>query len=194
VDFSAFNLQEKRPQLVRRIKALQPEASNRAIAEAIGVAHETISRDVRAGTSVPGSDNEITGIADQAGTDVPAVEPAPDDEAAAVDEDEEELPAFLCGEGWTVRERAHAYAVYLGLPAALQPTVGVRIVRMSSSFPLRRSNAMSEIPAESLQATLARANELSRTLQPSNLVIISLSPVGNEADRAGATGLQHLAP
>jgi hypothetical protein len=34
-----------------------------------------------------------------------------------------ELPAFLCGEGWTRRERAHAYALYLGLPAALQPTV-----------------------------------------------------------------------
>lgn len=39
---------EKRPGLVRRIKELQPEASNRAIAEAIGVAPATVDRDVHA--------------------------------------------------------------------------------------------------------------------------------------------------
>jgi hypothetical protein len=51
-----------------------------------------------------------------------------DEEAeAAEDEDEEELPAFLGGDGWTMRERAHAYALYLGLPAGLQPTVAARV-------------------------------------------------------------------
>ena len=42
---SAFNLQEQRPELIRMIKALQPGASNRAIAEAIGVGGTTVRRD-----------------------------------------------------------------------------------------------------------------------------------------------------
>jgi hypothetical protein len=37
--------------------------------------------------------------------------------------DEDELPVFLQGEGWTLYERAHAYALYLSLPADVQPTV-----------------------------------------------------------------------
>jgi hypothetical protein len=47
MDFSAFNLQDKRPELVQRIKALQPEVSNRAIAAAIGVDEGTVRRDIR---------------------------------------------------------------------------------------------------------------------------------------------------
>jgi hypothetical protein len=39
------------------------------------------------------------------------------------DEADDNLPAFLTGDGWSQRERAHAYARYLGLPAALQPPV-----------------------------------------------------------------------
>jgi hypothetical protein len=105
VDFSPFNLQN-RPQLVRRIKELQPEASNRAIAEAIGVSEPTVRRDVNA-----------------ASFDAP--EPDDEEEEDVDDEADEgvELPAFLCGEDWTLRERAQAYALYLGLPADLQPTV-----------------------------------------------------------------------
>jgi hypothetical protein len=69
VDFSAFNLQEKRPQLVRRIKELQPEASQRAIGEAFGVDKRTVGRDL-------------------GGADAPA-EPEP------AETEVEELPAFL---------------------------------------------------------------------------------------------------
>jgi hypothetical protein len=45
VDFSPFNVQKTHPQLVQLIKALQPEASNRAIAEAIGVSEFTVRND-----------------------------------------------------------------------------------------------------------------------------------------------------
>ena len=43
---------EKRPELVRRIKDLQPETSQRAIAEALGVSNATVSRDLAPVTSV----------------------------------------------------------------------------------------------------------------------------------------------
>lgn len=43
---AAFNLQDKRPLLVRRIKELQPEASQRAIGHALGVGQATIHRDL----------------------------------------------------------------------------------------------------------------------------------------------------
>jgi hypothetical protein len=73
VDFSAFNLQEKRPALVRRIKALQPEASNRAIGQAVGVSDMTVGRDLTAATNVapepqPAADAEA--IPDEAATNV----------------------------------------------------------------------------------------------------------------------------
>lgn len=126
IDFSAFNLQEKRPELVQRIKALQPGASNRAIAEAIGVSRMTINRDIQPGTDVPVA-AEGAPVSEErnqlGGTSVP---PAPesaeaDDEAEA--EVEEELPAFLLGDDWSPRQRSQALAHYRSLPAALQPTV-----------------------------------------------------------------------
>jgi transposase-like protein len=42
---------------------------------------------------------------------------------APIDDEEVELPAFLCGDDWSPRERRHAYARYRALPADLQPTV-----------------------------------------------------------------------
>jgi hypothetical protein len=49
-DLSRFNLGDGRPALVRRIKELQPEASNRAIAAAVGVSHQTVNNDINPGT------------------------------------------------------------------------------------------------------------------------------------------------
>jgi hypothetical protein len=130
VDFSAFNVQDKRPELVRRIKELQPEASNRAIAEAIGVGHQSVMRDLNPGPDGPPEarqapqDARTDEVDGPHGPAVPEPDTEVDEEGEEVaDEAEEELPAFLGGDGWTTRERAHAYAVYLGLPAALQPTV-----------------------------------------------------------------------
>jgi ParB-like nuclease domain len=71
-------------------------------------------------------------------------------EPAGVEEDEaEDLPAFLCGEGWTRRERAHAYARYLGLPADLQPPVAALLNQTGICVPdicamLARITAMDE--------------------------------------------------
>jgi hypothetical protein len=133
-------VQGKRPQLVRRIKELQPEASNRAIAEAIGVAPATVDRDIHAASYEAKREAEAQGMLDRddppASHEAPELDDEPDEEDMEVgdddetdepedtdDQDEEELPEFLCGEGWTMRERAHAYALYLGLPAPLQPTI-----------------------------------------------------------------------
>jgi hypothetical protein len=77
VDFSAFNLQEKRPQLVNRIKALQPKASNRAIAKAIGVGHQTVGRDVGPGPDGPHKPAPVQTNAERPGPDGPS-QPEPD--------------------------------------------------------------------------------------------------------------------
>lgn len=61
IDLSDYDMQDERAELVQKIKALQPEASNRAIAEAIGVSKDTINRDVNAGSNEP---REITIDAD----------------------------------------------------------------------------------------------------------------------------------
>jgi hypothetical protein len=47
LDLSPFKVHETRPELVLTIKALQPEVSNRAIAEAIGVDEGTVRNDQR---------------------------------------------------------------------------------------------------------------------------------------------------
>jgi hypothetical protein len=174
VNFSAFKIHDKRPELVRRLKELQPEASQRAIAEALGVGQATVHRDLADSDESPGLDftsQEPPGelatpdplsVADSGESasegdeeedveeDDAEDEAEPDEVVGEMDEDEEELPAFLCGEGWTLRERAHTYARYLGLPAALQPTV---------------------------------ADLLHQPGICANLAIILLPPVGNEADR-----------
>ena len=67
LDFSPFNLQEMRPKLVQRIKALQPKASNRAIAKAIGVDEGTVRNDQKesdAENSAPKRDKAVltTGV------------------------------------------------------------------------------------------------------------------------------------
>ena len=46
IDLSSLNLGSKRPKLIKRIKELQPDASQRAIAKAVGVAQMTVSRDL----------------------------------------------------------------------------------------------------------------------------------------------------
>ncbi len=46
IDISAFNMGENRPALVRRIRELQPDASVRAIAEAIGEPKSNVHRDL----------------------------------------------------------------------------------------------------------------------------------------------------
>jgi hypothetical protein len=50
------------PSLVKRIKALQSKASNRAIAEAIGVAPATVDRDVQAASHEAVADQSINEI------------------------------------------------------------------------------------------------------------------------------------
>jgi hypothetical protein len=108
------------PQLIQRIKALQPEASNRAIAQAIGVDESTVRADARpAGNPAP-EPGRTTPVADE--SEPRAGNPArapdePDEAAGAYVEGEEELPDFLFTEGWTSPEHAHAYALYVGLPA-----------------------------------------------------------------------------
>jgi hypothetical protein len=121
VDFSRFNVQDTRPALVRRIKELQPEASNRAIAQAIGVDERTVRRDMPAAANA--ADLAPAASVSEEMLKAPAANAAPD--AVDADDDEEEvgLPAFLCGDDWSPRERRHAYALYLALPQELQPTV-----------------------------------------------------------------------
>ena len=46
IDLSSLNLGSKRPKLIKRIKELQPDASQRAIAKAVGVDQATVSRDL----------------------------------------------------------------------------------------------------------------------------------------------------
>jgi phage N-6-adenine-methyltransferase len=101
IDLSAFNIGDNRPDLVKRIKELQPEATTRAIGSAIGVSHTTVERDLKVGTDVP-DDRELDGnqqvgpSADNAsGTDVPEVEPEQDAESEPA---EELLPGLLPGD------------------------------------------------------------------------------------------------
>lgn len=47
IDLSPFNIGDNRPGLVRRIKDLQPESSERAIASAVGASPATIHRDLK---------------------------------------------------------------------------------------------------------------------------------------------------
>lgn len=47
IDLSSLNLGGKRPKLIKRIKELQPDASQRAIARAVGVGVGTVNRDLR---------------------------------------------------------------------------------------------------------------------------------------------------
>ena len=53
IDLSPFNIGDTRPALVRRIKDLQPEASVRAIAEAVGQPKSTIQQDLKPWTPPP---------------------------------------------------------------------------------------------------------------------------------------------
>jgi hypothetical protein len=85
----AFNVQEKRPELVRLIKELQPEASNRAIAEAIGVSEPTVRRDVNAAShDAPEPDEVAPGLESQAAV---ASHDAPEPDEA--DEEDERADA-----------------------------------------------------------------------------------------------------
>jgi hypothetical protein len=63
---------EARKRIAVRIKALQPEASNRQIATTLGVSRETVRRDL--GTNVPpqqGNPSKDKGAQSQGGTNVP---------------------------------------------------------------------------------------------------------------------------
>jgi hypothetical protein len=76
LDFSALNL-ENRPELVRRINELQPEASNRAIAEAIGVDERTVRRDTTTAAEAADVHEVISVPADLAEPPVAHAAPAP---------------------------------------------------------------------------------------------------------------------
>jgi hypothetical protein len=125
LDFSAFNLGERRPELVRRIKELQPEASNRAIAEAVRVAHITINRDLSDGTNVPHDPGIPLENEDFSETNVPTaplsepedVEGELEDGGEVEDDaeetfepedldDEDDLPAFLVRRSRPIPSRA----------------------------------------------------------------------------------------
>jgi hypothetical protein len=61
---------DQRREFAQRVKELQPEVSNRAIAEALGVSNQTINRDER-GTNVPPDGRDGQQNRDAAGTNVP---------------------------------------------------------------------------------------------------------------------------
>lgn len=54
----AARLPDERPLLVRRIKELQPEASTRSIAKAVGTSHVTVIHDLRSGNNLPPSQTQ----------------------------------------------------------------------------------------------------------------------------------------
>jgi hypothetical protein len=62
--------------LVRRIKELQPEASQRAIAEAIGVSHTTVDHDVSGGNKLPRSQDDGPATTDEPGNKLPSTSQA----------------------------------------------------------------------------------------------------------------------
>ena len=75
IDLSPFNIGDNRPGLVRRIKELQPDASNRAIAKAVGADEKTIRND-----SKPPADNSAGDPHDLA-SDLPKYESSADNSA-----------------------------------------------------------------------------------------------------------------
>jgi hypothetical protein len=103
VDFSAFNLQEKRPLLVRRIKALQPEASNRAIADALGVSHTTVDHDVNGGHKLPRSPDDDPEIPDAPGQKLPGADDPDDEDDWAGDKDDATMLRVYANENATQR-------------------------------------------------------------------------------------------
>ena len=64
-------LAEQRKRIANRIKELQPEASNRAVAKMLGVSHTTVDRDT--GTNVPTVEQNPEEDQSEGGTDVPRV-------------------------------------------------------------------------------------------------------------------------
>jgi hypothetical protein len=84
LDFSPFNVGEERPKLVRLIKALQPGASNQAIAEAIGVNRSTVDRDAKGGANAPLMTGAVPDGPPVGGANAPHQAPKPDDAEAAV--------------------------------------------------------------------------------------------------------------
>jgi hypothetical protein len=80
IDLTAF-IDGDRPQLVQRIKELQPEASNRAIARAVGVSPRTVDRDVQSEDPAPNDAPEPgSQPADLGKQEDPAPNDAPDPE------------------------------------------------------------------------------------------------------------------
>jgi N6-adenosine-specific RNA methylase IME4 len=65
-------LADQRKEFRERVKALQPEVSNRAIAEALGVGRETINRDARGGQNGPLGDGKAKGNGKAGGPHGPA--------------------------------------------------------------------------------------------------------------------------
>src|SRR5262249_8719958 len=62
---------EQRKRIANRIKELQPEASNRAVAKMLGVSHTTVDRDT--GTNVPTAQQNPEVDQSEGGTSVPRV-------------------------------------------------------------------------------------------------------------------------
>jgi hypothetical protein len=73
VDFSGYNLGDMRPEIARMIKELQPEASNRAIADALGVTDMTVGRDLAAATDVAEPLFENSDVEDDSPTNVASI-------------------------------------------------------------------------------------------------------------------------
>lgn len=76
VDLSAFNLAKNKPELFKRIRKVQPQASERAIGKATGVPKTTVRRRLRDGDA-PGPDGPPAGSGPMPDRD-PQASPGPD--------------------------------------------------------------------------------------------------------------------
>lgn len=113
IDLSAFNLSESRPKLVKRIKELEPAASQRAIAKAIGVGQATVHRDLS-----PDSDES------------PAAASYPTGHAECDEPDSSESPAwFQGGDVADLAKKTAKRKAKDGSPAALTPGFRERAAR-----------------------------------------------------------------
>lgn len=91
MDLSAFNLGDRRPQLHQRIKELQPDASNRAIADMTGVNETTVRRDLAASNN---ADIDETSGKTPEEAELHAANAAPAPEDARDPEDRHSLPVL----------------------------------------------------------------------------------------------------
>ena len=83
---------------------------------------------------MPGDDEVLPG--NNLPPEAPAGKARQEGEVMKDEEEEDEgLPVFLCGDDWSPREQAHAYALYLGLPAERQPSQSFYRSRSVATLP-----------------------------------------------------------